>query len=60
MGARENKCQISQNYILLIKFSEFHLTVFAQFLRNLTFIFSDSVVKISLVLLQMTNYILSP
>jgi len=25
MGARENKCQISQNYILHMKFSEFYL-----------------------------------
>ena len=25
MGARENECQISQNYILHMKFSEFHL-----------------------------------
>ena len=30
--------QISQNYILHIKFSEF-LPVFSQFLRNMTFIF---------------------
>ena len=25
MGARESECQISQNYILLVKFSEFYL-----------------------------------
>ena len=25
MGARENECQISQNYILHMKFSEFYL-----------------------------------
>ena len=25
MGTRENECQISQNYILLMKFSEFYL-----------------------------------
>ena len=36
------------------------LLVFSQFLRNLTFISSDSHEKFSLVLLQMTNYIFSP
>ena len=30
------------------------------FLRNLTFVFSDSHEKLSLVLLQMTNYIFNP
>ena len=38
MGARENKCQISQNDILPMKFSEFYQ--FLQFLRNLEFIVS--------------------
>ena len=38
MGARENKCQISQNDILHMKFSEFYQ--FLQFLRNLKFIVS--------------------
>ena len=52
MGARGNKCQISQNYILHMKFSEF-LPVFSQFLRNLTFIFPDSYETIFWVLLQM-------
>ena len=36
------------------------LPVFSQFLQNLTFIFSVSHEKFSLVLLQMTNYIFSP
>ena len=36
------------------------LPMFSQFLLNLTFIFSDSHEKFSLVLLQMTNYIFSP
>ena len=58
MGARENECQSSQNYILDMKFSE--LLVFSQFLRNLTYTSSDSHEKVSLVLLQMTNYIFSP
>ena len=53
----ENECQISQNYILHMKFSEFDLYFHVQFLWNLTFIFSDSHEKFSLVLLQMTNYI---
>ena len=34
--------------------------VFSQFLRNLTFIFSDSYEKFSLLLLHMTNYIFRP
>ena len=38
MGARENKCQISQNDVLHMKFSEFYQ--FLQFLRNLKFIVS--------------------
>ena len=25
MGAQENECQISQNYVLHVKFLEFHL-----------------------------------
>ena len=49
-------------------YTKWHLTheifrilfVFSQFLWNLTFIFSDSYNKFSLVLLQMTNYIFSP
>ena len=52
MGARGNKCKISQNYILHMKFSEF-LLAFSQFLRNLTFIFPDSHETIFWVLLQM-------
>ena len=40
-----------------MKFSEFDLFFHVQFLWNLTFIFSDSHEKFSLVLLQMTNYI---
>ena len=36
------------------------LPMFSQFLLNLTFIFSDSHEKFSLVLIQMTNYIFSP
>ena len=59
MGARENKCQISQNDMLHMKSLRI-LPVFSQFLWNLTFIFSDSREKFSLVLLQMTNYIFSP
>ena len=59
MGGPENKCQISQNDILNMKFLEFY-PLFLQFLWNLTFIFSDSHEKFSLVLLQMTNYIFSP
>ena len=38
MGARENECQISQNDILHMKFSEIYQ--FLQFLRNLKFIVS--------------------
>ena len=53
----ENERQISQNYILHMKFSEFYLFFHVQFLWNLKFIFSDSHEKSSLVLLQMTNYI---
>ena len=42
MGARENKCQISQNYILHMKFSEFYqcfhnsreIDIFADSLKN--------------------------
>ena len=45
MGARENKCQILQNDILHMKFS---------------IIFLGSRKKLSLVLLQITNYIYSP
>ena len=41
MEARENKCQISQNDILPMKFSEFYQ--FLQFLRNLEFIVSLSI-----------------
>ena len=49
-------------------YTKWHLTheifrilfVFSQFLWNLTFIFSNSYNKFSLVLLQMTNYIFSP
>ena len=55
MGAGEHECQISQNYILHIRI----LPAFSQFLWNLTFIFSDSDEKFSLVLLQKTNYILT-
>ena len=36
------------------------LPLFSQFLRNLTFIFSGSHAKLSLVLLPITNYIYSP
>ena len=60
MGAQQNECQISQNDILPMKFSDGILPMFSQFLRNWTFIFSDSQSKFSLVLLQMTNYICSP
>ena len=52
MEARENESQISQNYILHMKFLEFYLHT-SQFLWNLTFIFSDFYEKFSLVLLQM-------
>ena len=31
MGARESECQLSQNYIVYMKFSEIYLTVFLQF-----------------------------
>ena len=51
MGAQENECQISQNDILPMTFSDGILPMFSQFLRNWTFIFSDSQEKFSLVLL---------
>ena len=60
MRARENKCQISQNDTLHMKLPEFYLAVtqvFSQFLWNLTFFFSGSHEKQSLVLLQLANYI---
>ena len=59
IGAWENKLQklqISQNEIL-------HMTifpVFSQILWKLKFIFLGSHKKLSLVLLQITNYIYSP
>ena len=56
MGARENECQISPDYILHIKCLEFYLT-YNQFLSNLTFIISDFHEKFFLVLLQMIYYI---
>ena len=49
----------SQNDILHMKFSEFYL-FFPQFLWTLTFIFSGSLEKFSMVLLQITNDIYSP
>ena len=52
MGAGENECQISQNYILHKKFSEFYLC----FNSSCEFIFLDSHEKISFMLLQMTKY----
>ena len=60
MGAREEECQISQNYILHIKFLIIFSCMFSQFLWNLTFIFLDSHEKFSLLLLQITTYIFSP
>ena len=54
-----NKSQISQNYLdthLIFRI----LPVFSQFLWNLTFIFSESHEKFSVVFFQMTNFIFSP
>ena len=60
MGARENECQISQNYILQMKFSEFYLFFHNSCETGHVFIFLESHEKFSLVLLQMINYIFSP
>ena len=60
MGARENEFQISQNYILHMKFSEFYPMLITILVKNVTFIFSDCHEKFSLVLLQMICYILRP
>ena len=49
MAAQENKCQIVKTQL------KFHVQ--DVILRNLTSIFSGSLDKFSLVLLQMTNYI---
>ena len=59
MGAQENECQISQNYIFHMQFTEI-LPCVLQFLWYLTFIFSDSHEKFFSVLLQMINYIFRP
>ena len=59
MGALESKLQklrISRNEILRMTI----LPVFSQFLWNLKFIFRGSHRKLSLMLLQITNYIYSP
>ena len=53
MGALENESQISQKLHLTHEIFR-RLPEFSQFLRNLTFIFSGSHEKLSLVLLQMT------
>ena len=54
MGARENEYQISQNYILHMKFSEFYLC------NHNSCDFSDSHEKFCSVLLQMIYYVSSP
>ena len=61
MGARESECQISQNYILHIKFPEFNCVLFnLRFIfPNLTFIFSDYHEKCFWILLQIANYVFS-
>ena len=60
MEAQENECQISQNYILHAKFSEFYLFFHNSRETGHVFIFLESHEKFSLVLLQMINYIFSP
>ena len=57
--ARENERQISQNYTLHIKFSEFYLCFYNSYEIWHSFSWTDFQKKFSLVLLQMTNYILS-
>ena len=54
MGARENECQISENYILLMKFSELYLCF--TILEKFDIHFLGLHEEYSLVLLQMTNY----
>ena len=56
MGARENECQISQNYILHMKFLEYYpymITIVVKF----DIMFLDFSEKFSLVFLQMIYYI---
>ena len=55
MGARENKCQTSQNDILHMKLSKFHLCFHNSCEISYYYIFSGSHRKFSLVLLQITN-----
>ena len=57
MGAREKKCQLSQNYIFHMKLTEIYLC-FHTSCETLKFM--DSHKKCSLVLLQMTNYVFRP
>ena len=57
MGARENKCQLSQNYIFHMKLTAIYLC-FHTSCETLKFM--DSHEKCSLVLLQMTNYVFRP
>ena len=54
MGVRENQFQISQNYILHMKFSEFYLCYHNSCEIWHSLIFSDSHEKFSLLLLQIT------
>ena len=54
---RENECQISQNYILRMKFSEFYPCFHSSCETWLSF---DSRKKFCLVLLQITDYIFNP
>ena len=58
MGARENEYQISQNYILHMKFSEFYLCNHNS--CEIWHTFSDFHEKFSSVLLQMIYYVSSP
>ena len=59
MGARENECQISQSYILHMKFSEFYLMYVITILVKFDIHFLGLPWEIFLVLLQMIYYILS-